>query len=55
MTDEERKECQEWAAESRREQGLPPKVTDPEILAKAAVIIVSGRHERAQNVFLNGK
>lgn len=41
MTDEERKACQEWAAKSRRDQGLPPKVTDPEALAKMAVIVES--------------
>lgn len=41
MTEEERKACHEWVAKSRRAQGLPPTVTDPEVLAKVAEIVQS--------------
>jgi hypothetical protein len=39
MTDEERAELQEWVTASRRAQGLPDRISDLALLARAREIL----------------
>lgn len=34
---------QEWADRTRKAQGLPPKITDPVVLRRIAVLMTGGK------------
>jgi hypothetical protein len=39
MTDDERAELREWVTAGRRAQGLPDRISDPAVLARAREIL----------------
>lgn len=41
---------EQWADRTRREQALPPKITDPVVLRRVAVLIAGGRRALAADV-----